>query len=764
MIVNCTRFYILALSYSFLASPLLLGEDAPSRVSIGQKIYTEHCASCHGEHGQGVADKYDETLYGDKSLDELTRIIHDTMPEEDPEKVVSDDAKLVAEYLYDSFYTAEARAKNQPPRIELVRLTNNQYLNVVADLFTNFLGASTVDDSRGLSAEYFDSKNMSRNKRKIERTDPFVDFDFKDGSPGEGVGKEEFSIRWDGSFIAEETGDYKFTVRSENGFRMWVNNNAKALIDGWVASGGDVVEQTETVQLLGGRAYPIRLDYYKYKGKSASVELLVQSPHGVQTVIPKRLLSPKRVSESVIVSTPFPPDDASLGYERGSSVSQAWVTAATQAAIEIANVVVQRMDRLARTKRDDDKRGEKVKDFCHRFVELAFRRPLTEEQKQLFIEQQFAKSEDLEVAVKRVVLLALQSPQFLYVELTDTEVDNYDIASRLSLGLWDSMPDQQLLKAAEKGQLLNEKTVRQQAQRMVRDQRAKFKIRGFFHELLPFHEARGITKNIEQYPGFDAQLVSDLKTSIELFIDDVVWGEKSDYRELLLSSDLYLNSRLGKFYDVDIKQEDGFEKISLDPKQRAGVVTHPFLLSTLAHQETTSPIHRGVFITRKILSRSLKPPPMAIEFEDSKFDPTLTMREKVAELTKSQACMTCHSTINPLGFSLENYDAVGRFRTMDKDKPIDATSDFSVSGGKTVRFTGARDVAEYAVQDEMSQRGFIEHLFQHEIKQASRAYGDNILETLRSDFAASNFNIQKLITEINVVAALHGVDQPQGKK
>ncbi|MDB4793132.1 DUF1592 domain-containing protein [bacterium] len=762
--MNCTRFYILALSFSFLTTPLLFGDEASSQISIGQKIYIEHCASCHGEHGQGVADKYDETLYGDKSLDDLTRIIHDTMPEEDPEQVVSDDAKRVAEYLYDSFYTAEARAKNQPPRIELVRLTNNQYLNVVADLFTNFLGASTVDDSRGLSAEYFDSKNMSRNKRKIERTDPFIDFEFKDGSPGEGIGKEEFSIRWDGSFIAEETGAYKFTVRSENGFRMWVNNNDKALIDGWVASGGEVVEQSETVQLLGGRAYPIRLDYYKYKGKTASVELLVQSPHGIQTVIPKRLLSPKRVSESVIVSTPFPPDDASLGYERGSSVSQAWVSATTQAAMEIANIVVQRLDRLAKTNRDDDKRRDKVKDFCYRFVELAFRRPLTEEQKQLLVENQFANSEDLEVAVKRVVLLAFQSPQFLYVELTDTEVDNYDVASRMSLGLWDSLPDQQLLKSAEKGQLLNEKTVRQQAQRMVRDQRAKFKIRGFFHELLPFHEARGITKNIEQYPGFDAQLVSDLKTSIELFIDDVVWGEKSDYRELLLSSDLYLNARLGKFYDVDIKQEDGFEKIALDPKQRAGVVTHPFLLSTLAHQETTSPIHRGVFITRKILSRSLKPPPMAIEFEDSKFAPTLTMREKVAELTKSQACMTCHSTINPLGFSLENYDAVGRFRTMDKDKPIDASSDFSLNGGKTVTFTGARDVAEYAVQDEMSQRGFVEHLFQHEIKQASRAYGENILETLRSDFAASDFNIQKLIVEINVLAALHGVDQPQGKK
>lgn len=760
--MNVQHFFIAALTITLLVASTLPAEGDLS-LSAGLKIYTDHCASCHGDQGQGVAGKYDETLYGNRSLADLTRIIHETMPEEDPELVIDEDAKKVAEYLYESFYTAEARAKNQPPRVELVRLTNTQYANSVTDLFNNFIGFGTVDDSRGLAAQYFDSRNMQREKRKIERTDPGIDFDFGEGSPGDGIGTEEFAIQWNGSFIAEETGDYAFTVRSENGFRLWINDTSKALIDGWVASGGEVVEHTETIRLLGGRAYPLRLDYYKYKGKSASIELLCQTPHGVKTVVPHRLLSPKRVPESVIVSTPFPPDDASLGYERGSAVSKGWVSATTQAAIEAANIVVDRLDRLARTKRDDEKRAEKVKDFCSRFVELAFRRPLTDEQKALYIDKQFADGQDLEVATKRVVLLALQSPQFLYTEMTDGVVDNYDVASRLAFGLWDSLPDQQLLKAAEKGQLLNENTVRQQANRMLDDPRAKFKVRGFFHELLPFHEARGITKNVEQFPGFDAQLVSDLKTSIELFIDEVVWNERSDYRELLLSSDIYLNSRLGKFYDVDIQKDDGFERVSLDPKQRAGVVTHPFLLSTLAYQEASSPIHRGVFITRKILSRSLKPPPMAIEFKDSKFDPTLTMREKVAELTKSQACMTCHSTINPLGFSLENYDAVGRFRTMEKNKPIDSTSDFAIDNGQSVTFTGARDVAEYAVQDEISQRGFIEHLFQHEIKQASRAYGKNTLEELRSQFAAANFNIQKLIVEINTLAALHGVESTQGK-
>lgn len=751
---------------SFWVASRGFGEESElqtaSQFEQGKSIYVQKCASCHGAHGEGVAGKYDETLYGDKSLSELTKIIHETMPEKAPESVVDEEALAVSEYLYDSFYTAEARARNQPPRIELVRLTNAQYANVIADLMANFLGRGAIDEARGLEAQYFDSKNMSRDQRKIERVDPVVSFNFKEGSPGEGIGTAEFAIQWNGSLIVEETGDYEICVKSENGFRLWLNDNSNALIDGWVATGGEVVAKRETVHLLGGRVYPLRLDYFKFKDKTASIELCWRRPGGIEEVIPERLLAQKRVPETVVVNTPFPPDDASLGYERGSAVSKAWAQATTQAAIEVANRVIGQLDRFAGTKRDDNQRKEKLRKFAHRFVELAFRRPLTVEQREVFVDAHFAGSDDPELIVKKVVILALHSPHFLYPELTDNEVDSYDVASRLSFGLWDSIPDETLLQAAANGELMNPKNIRDQAWRMLRTDRTRFKMRGFFHELLPFHEAMELTKDGNQFPGFDKELVADLKTSLELFIDDVLWSEKSDYRELLLSSDLYLNERLAKFYEVDGQGGESFERVSFDPQERSGVVTHPFLLSTLAYQQSSSPIHRGVFITRKILSRSLKPPPMAIEFKESKFDPTLTMREKVAELTKSKACMTCHSTINPLGFSLENYDAVGRYRTMDQEKPVDAKSDFESDGG-VVSFTGARDVAEYAAQDETSQKGFLEHLFHHLIKQSSRAYGDETINDLRNEFARSEFNIQKMIVEINVLAASHGIQHPKGK-
>src|SRR5438445_4238919 len=183
-----------------------------------------------------------------------------------------------------------------------------------------------------------------------------------------------------------------------------------------------------------------------------------------------------------------------------------------------------------------------------------------------------------------------------------------------------------------------------------------------------------------------------------------------------------INDRLAKFYGVETNAADDFVKVTFDPKQRSGVVTHPYLLAEFSYQKSSSPIHRGVFLTRNIVGRALKPPPMAQVFKDADLAPNVTMREKVAELTRPQACQTCHSVINPLGFSLEHYDAVGRFHLLQGDRPINSTSDYTTDDGATVHLGGARDVAEFAASSEHAQSGFIEQLFHQIVKQPMLAY------------------------------------------
>ena len=728
----------------------------------GEQIYSRLCAKCHGDQGEGVANEHDEPLVGDWSIEKLTRVIIRTMPDDEPKQCVGNNANRVARYIYDTFYSPDAQVRNKPPRIELARLTNRQYLHSVADLIGSFTGQSEFGQAGGLKAGYYNSRNHSRNKHSIERTDATVDFQYGGGTPApdnKEYKAEEFSMRWSGSVFAEETGDHEFIVTSENGVRLWVNNMDLKLIEGWVSS-GELRELNGTIRLIGGRAYPLRLDFFKYKSRSASVKLEWHPPHGARQVIPARSLSPASTRSTFVMRQPFPPDDSSAGYERGSAVSKQWDEAATFAAIEAANWVAEHLDPLAGTSATDKDRLAKTHAFSHQFAKRAFRRPLDAEQQRFFIDSRFAGRKPVTDSVKEVVLLTLKSPRFLYPDLG--QADDYSVATRLALGLWDSMPDDDLLRAAAAGRLNTPDEARQQALRMLRDSRSRAKLRDTFHHWLGIDHAEEIAKDTEQYPNYDKSLEADLRTSLNIFLDNIVWRTAgADFRKLLNSRHLPFNERLARFYGAQRVKHHGEFGPSFFDHERAGLLTHPYLLALYSYHNATSPIHRGVFITRHVLGRSLKPPPEAVVFKDEAFAPDMTMREKVTQLTKADACMTCHGIINPLGFALEQFDGIGRLRDTEEGRPINTVSDYLSADGSAVRLTSAGDLARHATESPSAQNGFIEMLFNQVAKQPVRAYGSGVLNRLRGDFAASGFNVQFLLAETAVINALNGIDPAQ---
>lgn len=749
---------------NWLVLPFLLWATALVPVAEalpnGRDIYRRQCAKCHGRTGEGVKGKYDDALHGDWSIEKLTRFIDKNMPEDAPGKCTGANAEAVARFIHDAFYSREARARNHPPRIELVHLTNRQYVNTAADLIRHFTGTDNPPGKeRGLRATYYHAQNFRTEKKVVRRTDRQIDFDFGEGRPDaleplkDGKETNDFSMQWRGSIIAAETGEYEFIVKSPNGIRLWVNDTDQPLIDAWVSS-GKLDEHKGTIKLIGGRWYPLHLDFFKFKEKTASISLLWKPPHGATEPIPARALSTDRVTPAMVITTPFPPDDSSVGYERGVAVSKAWDEATTYAAIEVANHVIKNLDSLSASKPADTNRLAKIQAFCTEFVAAAFRRPLNDEQKKAFVSAHFKKGVKLEDSVKRVVLRSLKSARFLYLGLDTIKPDDFEVAARLSFGLWDSLPDPPLLKAAAHHRLRTREEVAREAQRMLADPRTRAKMRYFLHHWLQMNHVEDFSKDAKLYPGFTPEIVADLRTSLDLFLEDVVWNGSSDYRNLLLADYMYVNGRLAKFYGLSTSGVDDFAKVKLDPKERTGVVTHPYLLAAFSYQKSTSPIHRGVFLTRNIVGRALKPPPMAMVFKDADFAPNLTMREKVAELTRPQACQTCHSVINPLGFSLEHYDAVGRFRTKENDRVIDAVSDYTTDEGQIIRFEGARDLAEFAAGSEHAQNAFIEHLFHQLVKQPILAYGPDVMPRLRQSFVSSEFNIQKLIVEMTTLSAL----------
>ena len=320
-----------------LALPLGATLRAQTPQHPGAAIYTKLCVDCHGKTGEGVKDEYDEPLTGDRSLEALTRRIKRTMPEEDPGSLSEEQAAQVSAYIYDAFYSPAAQARLRPPEIDLARLTIPQYRTTVADLIGRFRGGFQTPPAgdRGLKGRYSgfayerlgpklpsqepkneDERRAKRERVSFDRVDRQVAVSFGSESPDPiQMVPDEFRARWDGSIFVEETGTYEFVLKTANGARLWLNNNKDLLIDAWVSSGGEVREEKKSIFLLGGRYYPLALEFFKFKDKSASIELQWKTPHGVLETIPQRVLAPRSVRPTLVVGTSFPADDRSVACQ-----------------------------------------------------------------------------------------------------------------------------------------------------------------------------------------------------------------------------------------------------------------------------------------------------------------------------------------------------------------------------------------------------------------------------------------------------------------
>ncbi|MBY0460088.1 MAG: DUF1592 domain-containing protein, partial [Gemmataceae bacterium] len=471
-------------------------------------------------------------------------------------------------------------------------------------------------------------------------------------------------------------------------------------------------------------------------------------------VIPARFLTPQKFPEVAVIETPFPPDDRSLGWERGTTVSKEWEAATTEGAIETASYVLAKLPELSGVQPGTPDRAAKLKAFARTFAERAFRRPLTDAERALFIDRQFeAAGTDLDLAIKRVVLVVMKSPRFLYPD-ADAASEQFATASRLAFILWDAPPDKELLDAAAANKLGTRDDARKQAERMLADPRAKAKMRDFLLTWLKLDQVKELPKDVKRFPGFDHDLASDLRTSLELFLDDVLASPAADFKQLLLADEMYLNGRIARFYGAGLPEDSGFKKVKFEADKRAGALTHPYVLSALAYAAETSPIHRGVFVGRGLLGIGIKPPMEAFTPIAPDLHPTLTTRERVLKQTSPMACAGCHQVMNPLGFPLEHFDAVGRWRDKDNNKPVDASGGYDTRAGAAVRFGSARELAKFVADSPEAHYAFAQQAFHYFVKQPVRAFGLDKPEELRKTFENSTLNVRKLITQVAVLGAL----------
>ena len=220
---------------------------------------------------------------------------------------------------------------------------------------------------------------------------------------------------------------------------------------------------------------------------------------------------------------------------------------------------------------------------------------------------------------------------------------------------------------------------------MLRDQRSAAKFNDFMIDWLDMRnkELPALSKTV--HPGFSSALALDLRRSLMIWVGKNIWKNKGTWQSFLSMDKIHLNQRMADFYGIKLPwdpNENSFAEMDAATLDRYGLHTHPYILASHSYPEESSPIHRGIFTSRKILGRSLRPPSEAFSLNNADFDPSWTMRQKVEELTKSANCMSCHDLINPTGFVLEGYDAAGKSRSLILGKPIDLKVEYVDKHGK----------------------------------------------------------------------------------
>jgi Protein of unknown function (DUF1592)/Protein of unknown function (DUF1588)/Protein of unknown function (DUF1595)/Protein of unknown function (DUF1587)/Protein of unknown function (DUF1585) len=382
-----------------------------------------------------------------------------------------------------------------------------------------------------------------------------------------------------------------------------------------------------------------------------------------------------------------------------------------------------------------------VEDFLVRFGRRAFRRPLTSDERNALMDV-YADATQSWDAIKGFELLlqtVLMSPQFLYqLELDDgaadgeaVALDGYAIAARLASFLWQSVPDDALLDAAERGDLDTRDGIAAQAQRMLDDPRAEQVVASFFGQWLEIEHLDELLKDADAFPGWSPELARALRDETLSFADRAV-RQGGTLETLLTASYTYGDDALAAFYGADAPDADG--KISLDPSERAGLLTQGSFLASRSHAQEASWVFRGKFVRENLLCDPLPPPPPGVDMNQSN-DPDRLVNPE---------CAACHVRMDPIGFGFDQYDAIGQF---DASEGID-DAELIDAGPLSGPFDGPVDLAQRLADSDTVRRCVATHFFRFATRRADTDDDSCSLDAVDGQFAETGQSLQALLIAI----------------
>ena len=319
---------------------------------------------------------------------------------------------------------------------------------------------------------------------------------------------------------------------------------------------------------------------------------------------------------------------------------------------------------------------EKAAAIAAHLAPKLFRRPVDDASvaKYRALFEKFAKTMKPEEALRGMLTAMLVSPRFLYHEEPPNGPDAYAIASRMSYFLWRSTPDDELLKAAADGSLLDATKRRTQAERMLADARSARFVNDFTGQWLRVREVGVMKANADLYPEYDAELEAAMRGETEHFISEM-FRRDLPLANLIDSDWAMLNQRLAKHYGIEGVVGPDFRRVSLDKSKtvRGGLLTHASIHAVTSNGSTTSPVIRGTWMLERFLGTPAPPPPPDVPAIEPDIRGASTIKHQLVKHRTIVACASCHKKIDPLGFALENFDVIGgwrdTYRTLVEPKP-----------------------------------------------------------------------------------------------
>jgi hypothetical protein len=471
--------------------------------------------------------------------------------------------------------------------------------------------------------------------------------------------------------------------------------------------------------------------------------------------------------EDLLAETSRPADtfipDEMFGHFAGNATSSVTLLGVEDYMTASEKITKNVAARLASVVPCDPAKGDETcaRNFITKFASRAYARPLATDE----IEGLITVYRSLDGAatpvptfadrISLVIQAVLQSPDFLYqpekglgTAAPLLPLAQHELARRMALALWNSVPDETLVNAATAGMLAAPDAINAQVTRMMGDPKFLRAVDSFHAQWLGIQDSGAVAKDPASFPDFTPELAAATITETKEFIKHLFQDGDGRLATLLSASFSYVNPGLAKLYGVAYPGTGtGFVRVDLPAAQRAGVLTHASVLAAHSHANQTSPVRRGVFVLQNVLCAQISPPPPDVDTTPPDPDPNATTRERFAQHTANIACASCHRRMDPIGFGFEGYDATGKFRSTENGKPLDVSG--SVLGTDVDGpFNGALELVQ-RLQGSAQLKSCVSQLWlEFALQRVPAAEDACSLEQAQNGFAASGYNLRDLIASV----------------